>query len=55
MANVKYIYNLTRAEITELEKINWNDITEATKWINIKLQEAFDTGRKHPLEETETK
>jgi hypothetical protein len=50
MANIKYIYNLTRAEITELENINWNDITESVKWINNKLQEAFDTGRKHPIE-----
>ena len=50
MSNVKYIYNLTREEITELKEINWNDITDAVKWINDKLQEAFDTGRKHPIE-----
>lgn len=50
MSNVKYIYNLTREEITELEAINWNDITDAVKWINDKLQEAFDTGRAHPIE-----
>ena len=50
MKNVKYIYNLTIDEITELEKTDWNDITESIKWINNKLQEAFDTGRAHPIE-----
>ena len=50
MPNRKYTYNLTQEEITELEQINWNDLTDAIKWINSKLQEAFETGRKHPIE-----
>ena len=46
----KYIYDLTEDEITELKNTNLTDFTNLIKWINNKLQEAFDTGRKNPTE-----
>lgn len=50
-----YIYKLSQAEKEELENINWNALNESIDWINKKLQEAFDEGRKHPIEGEEIK
>lgn len=50
MKNLKYIYQLTLAEKQQFEKLDMEH-TNLFNWINNRLQEAFDEGRKHPIEE----
>ena len=50
MKNLILIYKLTMFEIEDFKRIHLDDFDQTIRWINVKLQEAFDEGRKYPIE-----